>query len=101
MSRKVRIGITIGDPSGIGPEVIVKSLRRIKQIKDYDIVLFGDHIALAKNGLRGSKDKFILIDLQAIRSSEFRFGKLCKKFGMASLMYLKESIKLLKEGQID
>lgn len=101
MSRKVRIGITIGDPSGVGPEVVVKSLRRLKQTKNHEIFLFGDRIALVKSGIKGVKNKFNLIDFRNIKSSKFSFGELSKKFGMASLMYLKEAVRFLRRGQID
>ncbi|MFC1708895.1 4-hydroxythreonine-4-phosphate dehydrogenase PdxA [Candidatus Omnitrophota bacterium] len=101
MSKKIRLGITIGDPSGIGPEVVVKSLRRFKRPSDCEIFVFGDSVALEKNGLKGKKYKFNLIDSRIIKDSEFRYGQLSKKFGRASLLYLGEAVSYLKNGKID
>ncbi len=36
-----RIGITLGDPGGIGPEVVFKGLRMLSEYKAIDPVLFG------------------------------------------------------------
>ena len=43
MSR-TRIGITLGDPGGIGPEVVAKSLRDLSRLPDAEFVIFGDPI---------------------------------------------------------
>ncbi len=101
MSRKIRIGITIGDPSGVGPEVVIKSLERIKQSRGCEIFVFGDKIALERNGLKDSRLNFSLIDPQLIKKSEFKFGVLSRKFGLASLGYLEEAVRFLKRGKID
>ncbi|MFH1621819.1 MAG: 4-hydroxythreonine-4-phosphate dehydrogenase PdxA [Candidatus Omnitrophota bacterium] len=101
MNKKINIGITIGDPSGIGPEVVVKSLENFKQPKDSLIYIFGDEVALIKNRLRKNKDKIKLVDLKQIKNLEFKFGLISKKFGKASLAYLKEAVSFLKRGEID
>jgi len=41
MSRP-RIGITLGDPGGIGPEIVAKALAASAPLPDSDYVLFGD-----------------------------------------------------------
>lgn len=101
MSKKIRIGITIGDPSGVGPEVTIKSLCNFAIPRDCEIFVFADRSALVKNGLKNSRHKFNLIDLMKIKESEFRFGKLSKKFGLASFAYLQEAVKFLKRGGIN
>jgi 4-hydroxythreonine-4-phosphate dehydrogenase len=101
MNKKIRIGITIGDPSGIGPEVTLKSLERYNIPQDCEIFVFGDRVVPIKNGLKKELSKFNLIDLRIIKESEFRFGLLSKKFGLASFAYLKEAIKFLKIGKIN
>ena len=44
MTRKntITIGITMGDPSGIGPEIILKSFEK-SVIRNYRIVVIGDY----------------------------------------------------------
>jgi 4-hydroxythreonine-4-phosphate dehydrogenase len=49
------IGITMGDPSGIGPEVICKALRDISPVERSSTVVFGSLDVLQRaNGLVGS-----------------------------------------------
>jgi 4-hydroxythreonine-4-phosphate dehydrogenase len=98
---KIKIGITIGDPSGIGPEVVVKSLDRLNAPRDCQIFVFGDEIALLKNGFKRISHKFNLIDIGFIQKSEFEFGKLSSRFGKASFLYLKKAVEFLKDGSID
>ncbi|MFC1752206.1 4-hydroxythreonine-4-phosphate dehydrogenase PdxA [Thermoproteota archaeon] len=100
MSKKVRIGITIGDPSGIGPEVVVKSLRRFHVPFDSEILIFGDSIALKKCGFKRNLNAR-LIDLQQVKTSKLRFGVLSRESGRASLSYLVEAVKFLKLGAIN
>lgn len=101
MNSKIKIGITIGDPSGVGPEVSLKSLRNFKTPKDCEVFVFGDRVVLEKNGLKDSMDRFNLINLNITVKNEFRFGVLSKKSGLCSLSYLKEAVKFLKEGKIN
>jgi len=100
MSRIVKIGITIGDPSGIGPEVILKALNRFVVPKDCQIYIFGDKVALSNNKL-GLNDGFNFIDLNGINKSEFEVGVLSKKFGLRSYRYLEEAAKYLEIGVIN
>lgn len=50
MNRKITIGITMGDPNGIGPEVIVKSLNELPEYKDHDFecVIYGSREVMDK-----------------------------------------------------
>ena len=40
--RKPIIGLTMGDPNGIGPEIIVKALTKLNSRLDWHPVIFGD-----------------------------------------------------------
>ncbi|MFH1354535.1 MAG: hypothetical protein ABIH19_00075 [Candidatus Omnitrophota bacterium] len=40
-SSKVRVGLTIGDPSGIGPAITLKAIKKLKGLADFTII--GDH----------------------------------------------------------
>ena len=37
----LRVGITIGDVNGIGPEIIIKSLMDIRILSDFTPVIYG------------------------------------------------------------
>lgn len=43
-----RIGITLGDPGGIGPEVVLKSLSSLSSLPDSQFVLFGSQNIIDK-----------------------------------------------------
>jgi 4-hydroxythreonine-4-phosphate dehydrogenase len=50
---KTRIGITVGDPAGIGPEIVLKALAATDR-PDADYIVFGDMASLADRGARFS-----------------------------------------------
>jgi 4-hydroxythreonine-4-phosphate dehydrogenase len=96
----LRVGITIGDPSGVGPVITYQALKHLKKIAQF--VVIGDEWLLKKV----SKGKFNLgptriVDLQNVERKGFVFGKVCAKYGSASIEYLDEALKLIKAGQID
>ncbi|MCM8818602.1 MAG: 4-hydroxythreonine-4-phosphate dehydrogenase PdxA [Candidatus Omnitrophica bacterium] len=43
------IGITIGDPSGIGPEILLKGYKKIREIKDFFPLVIGDVKVIERN----------------------------------------------------
>ncbi|MDD5618815.1 MAG: 4-hydroxythreonine-4-phosphate dehydrogenase PdxA, partial [Candidatus Omnitrophica bacterium] len=101
MKSKIKIGISIGDPSGIGPEVTLNSLGKFKVPRDCEVFVFGDRIVLEKNGLKNNKAKFNLVNLDIIKEKEFRIGVMSERFGFASLSYLKKAMEFLKQGKIN
>jgi 4-hydroxythreonine-4-phosphate dehydrogenase len=48
VSTRKRIGISIGDPAGIGPEVAIRAAARIDEFPDVDLVLIGDAALLRR-----------------------------------------------------
>ena len=46
MKRAVRIGITLGDVNGIGPEIALKAARRLSRLRDTQLVLIGSRPVL-------------------------------------------------------
>jgi 4-hydroxythreonine-4-phosphate dehydrogenase len=58
----VRIGITLGDPDGIGPEVVLKALARADLPAEVRIVLYGQEAVLASversTGLRLDRKRY-------------------------------------------
>lgn len=106
MSERVKIGITIGDPAGVGPEVVIKALSR-KDIYDKIVpVLYAHRFALEKSN-------FLKLNLKRIYSSDeaegvygtleyiepkeelgdFVFGEVQANAGLASYNYIEMSIK--------
>ncbi|MCR4336498.1 MAG: 4-hydroxythreonine-4-phosphate dehydrogenase PdxA [Candidatus Omnitrophica bacterium] len=76
--RKPVIGITLGDPAGIGPEIVAKALRESSLKKLADFVVIGDPLT----------------------SKRFVAGRPNRLTAAASLNYLQAAIQLLKEKKI-
>ena len=67
MTERLKIGITTGDPAGIGPEIVLKAIDRIKGKDNWLPVVFGDLAVLNQakelivmSGLENIKNKLII-----------------------------------------
>ena len=116
--RKPIIGITIGDPAGIGAEISVRALSRkgIYQ-KSKPLVIASkpvieDAIRMVSSDLqlniikdaieaKGEYGTIDLLDLANIELEEFEYGKVNKKAGQASLDYIYKGIELAMSNKIN
>lgn len=98
----LRCGITLGDPSGIGPEIIAKALNKREVLRLADFIVIGDAWVLKKSQVTSRKSQgFTVIDIKNVSGKGFRFGKLSPEYGRASVQYLDKAIELLKDKKID
>lgn len=95
-----KIIITMGDPSGIGPEVLVKALSKGEIGKQNNFIVVGDGFVLNKiKGFKKLLGKIELIDLENVNRDGFSFGKISTEYGKASLEYIDKALDLInKEG---
>ena len=120
-SPAIRVGLTIGDPAGIGPAIVLKAVKQLKGKVNFTVI--GDKLVLAKTAkllkigfsdfsfaeippssfLRRGIEPILpkLINLNNISRQDFVFGKLSANSGRASLDYLDASLRLLEDKQID
>lgn len=99
-SYKIRAGITIGDPSGIGPAITLKAINKLRDLADF--VVIGDEWVLSRlpaTGYRLPGVKFL--DLNNISRKSFQFGKIRAEYGRASIEYLDKALELAKDKEID
>jgi len=116
LSRKPIIAITMGDPSGIGPEIIVKALQ---ETIIYDIcqpIVVGDsQVMIAAvnlisapleiksrsmtNEAEGYFNTIDVLDLKNIDLEKFQFGKVNRQSGKAAVEYVKHAIDLTIKGE--
>jgi 4-hydroxythreonine-4-phosphate dehydrogenase len=100
-SRRIRAGITIGDPSGIGPAITVKALTRLRGLADFTVI--GDLSVLRRvpgfKSLNKSGIKFT--DPGFLGSKGFSFGNIAAEYGRASVLYLEKALELSGSGEID
>lgn len=112
------IGITMGDPTGIGPEVILKALKSPKVMKQVRPVILGDKNIILKHS-KLFKISLPLVDVteHSIKSlppnkvgmfrvsnldpERLRFGKPDKICGKAMVNYLKAGADLAIRNLID
>ena len=52
---KIKVGITIGDPSGIGPAIALKAIAKLKGLADFTVI--GDAWVLSKIKNQSAKIK--------------------------------------------
>ena len=99
---KIRCLITMGDPSGIGPEIIVKALnsKRIKGLADFSII--GDAWVFGRNQKSRIKNQESrIIDLENVARKNFEFGKVRAEYGRAAWEYLEKALGLIKAKKAD
>ena len=105
MERK-RIAITMGDPAGIGPEVVVKALAEKSVYENCIPVVIGDYEAL-QDAIRFCKLSLRLKEVKDLKAASGEYLKpggwkykensvIC---GEASFQYVIHAIKLAMEGK--
>ncbi|MBM3255706.1 MAG: 4-hydroxythreonine-4-phosphate dehydrogenase PdxA [Candidatus Omnitrophica bacterium] len=97
---KIKVGITMGDPSGIGPEIIALALKKVRDNARF--VIIGDKRVFQKAKARDSglgKHKFI--DLANVNQRIFSFGRIKAEYGRASIEYLGHALELIKDKELD
>lgn len=115
-AQKPRIGITLGDLNGIGPEVVIKALADNRVLSIVTPVVYGSTRAIAfyKKLLNieelnysqvRSKGQFAPKSINVINCwedvIEINPGKAARESGKAALLALKQASEELKEGVID
>lgn len=115
-SRKPVVGITMGDPAGIGPEIVIKALRRARVISACRPVVFGTTRFLkqlgpdltsdivfkkTKNPAGASSGKKTINVVECPVSGKITVGRKSARAGKASLDYLDKAIEFALRGEID
>jgi len=98
--RRVNIAISMGDPSGIGPEVLVKALKYFGRARDAAFFIFGNAFVLKYYGLANISSVKV-IDMKNINTVSFKPGSPTKNSAKASIDYLNEAVSFIKSGSAD
>jgi len=111
------IGITMGDPAGIGAEVILKALAEIPPEDDVRYLILGSRYVLERSRnlisssqvswtLTGAeeigkrRERILLWDFDAQTGSDFKWGEESAASGKASFVYINIAIRLAAAGKI-
>jgi 4-hydroxythreonine-4-phosphate dehydrogenase len=103
---KPRIAITMGDPAGIGPEILLKALasRRVKRA--CTPVVVGDYALLSlvakkiSSPLSRSLEIVNPLGEKSLDPSTIRPGKLPRKWARAVISYIEYAARLAKENDV-
>jgi 4-hydroxythreonine-4-phosphate dehydrogenase len=107
---KVVIGISMGDPTGIGPEIIIKSLLDKSIRKIVFPVVFGDKGVLAKVAedigitnvrFRELSSVDMVRSISNLKMTRLRYGRPDRNCGRAMVNYVKEAVSATMAGYID
>lgn len=113
--NKEYVVVPMGDPAGIGPEIVVKSFAKEDIFKDANVLVIGDSKILEQaneicktnlkiNVINSLKDgeysdgTLDVVDLDMIDIDKFEFGKVSAQCGNASLQYIQKAADLCING---
>ena len=100
-----RIAVTIGDPAGVGAEIVLKALADRDLIKMAEWIVIGDHVALdaVAPGYREASDSRIhFVTTGALDLTQpIRFGELSANYGLAAIDYVRRATEMCLGGEAD
>ena len=99
-----KIGITMGDPAGVGPEVICKAIAALPAVEREGIVVIGDRETLVRAaGVCGvTPDVLASVSIENVTTPgvPLPFGKLDKAGGEACFRYIKRAVEMAQANEI-
>jgi 4-hydroxythreonine-4-phosphate dehydrogenase len=117
MNPKPILGLTMGDPAGIGPEICLRALREPAVLKMCTPVLFGDASVLERVAKKSLTDLPILrvadspkvaqikapliVDCGAIDARKITPGTVSAACGRAAYIYIERAIQAALAGKIE
>lgn len=103
MSGSIKIGITMGDPNGIGPEVIVKSLHNIASSADLEFkpVIYGNGAVISRAcGLTGVNPEYEVRECGDFSLDDLVPGTVSSSAGEASVSCIENAARDAVEGKV-
>ncbi|MBQ6061298.1 MAG: 4-hydroxythreonine-4-phosphate dehydrogenase PdxA [Clostridia bacterium] len=116
--KKTLIAIPLGDPAGIGPEIVARSIADKDLFRITDCIVIGDRKVM-ENAIRITGEDLKvnvvadpaegdyregvlnLIDLDNIDMEHFEFGRVDAMCGKAAFEYIEKSIQITMAGKAD
>ncbi len=102
--RPRRVGVTLGDPGGIGPEIVVKALAGPASFPAAQFILFG-HAGLVEReersgGLTLDRARISVRDIDSAVAPSRR-GAADPGNGLASFRFFEAAVRAAREGEVD
>jgi len=117
MDDRPLIAITLGDPAGIGPEIVVKALSQAQIFQDCKPLIIGSLESLQQantevgsslainqlNDLSNVKGKTGVLDLlepEPLKMSDIKMGQVSAVCGKAAVAFIEQGISLATAGEV-
>ncbi len=105
MKKSPKIAFTMGDPAGIGPEIIVRLLASSPPFAEKaEVYVYGCPDILEDAQARFcpcAEKRFQIVPTGSMKVSELVFGKLSAQCGLEALMAVKKAAKDALNGKVD
>jgi 4-hydroxythreonine-4-phosphate dehydrogenase len=99
---KTVVGITMGDPCGVGPEIIVKALCDRELRSEIEPLVFGDAGVIEEvKRLTRLECDFEIVDHANFPVDMIAVGRPCSEAGRASLEYVRSAVEFVLDGRVD
>ncbi len=100
--RLSKIGITLGDPSGIGPEIVAKSLSE-SVLNVSDFILFGnrDNFLSVADSVNLDLKKMEAVEFANIEGGKFDSGKICEESGRVAEESIEKAVNYAMDGRVN
>lgn len=116
--EQIMVAIPMGDPAGVGPEIVAKALNAEEVSKRVHCIVIGDkkvmeraiqivevpltiQLIFSPEEANFREGILNLIDLDNVDYTQFEFGKISGMCGKAAYDYIAKSISLAMEGKVD
>lgn len=116
MAKKIKLGITIGDVNGVGPEVIIKALAAPKMTEYFTPIIYGNSKALAYHKNIAKDVNFQFVSIKDVENAahnkiniinvwseggEIEMGVPTKESGKNALLSIERAVADAQAGKID
>lgn len=96
---KPKVAITIGDPAGIGPEIVFRAVNSLKVQRVCSPVVVGDKNVISKYFDINKKSKKAEFVFSSNYSEKFVLGKPSKISGLIACDAIRQAVKMCMNGQ--
>jgi 4-hydroxythreonine-4-phosphate dehydrogenase len=107
-----RLAITLGDPAGIGPEIILKAAAQMRGHADIELVVVAPPVCLAQAArsiggaiadawARGSEARGFAIEDIAAPKTPIRIGEVSAEAGVVAYASIARAVELSMSGRVD
>ena len=118
MQRKPRLALVLGDPAGVGPELMARLLDRPETLAQADLLIVGDRRILARGEkaagvtldvetvrdraqARPAADRLVMLDTADMDPALVPVGEVSEKGGRSAIGNYRFALDLAKAGVVD